>query len=204
MLKQYIGDFNRIGKIDIDVSRFLVQFGHQKTAQHCAEVAAKAKELAHRFNSNPIKAEQAGHLHDISAIIPNEIRIEVAQSQKIEVLAEEIQCPMIIHQKLSVVLAKKAFGIKDKEVLSAIGCHTTLKAKATKLDKVLFLADKIAWDQGGAPPYIDNVNNAMEISLDAAVLEFLNYLWGRRDQLQVIHPWFVEARKYLYQNLRQT
>lgn len=37
-------------------------------------------------------AEQAGYLHDISAVLPNEKRIEFVCSQMVEVLAEEMQC----------------------------------------------------------------------------------------------------------------
>ena len=73
-------------------SVFFSLFEHQKTAEHCAAVALKAEELAERFDSYPAKAEQAGYLHDISAVIPNEKRIEFACSQMVEVLAEEMQC----------------------------------------------------------------------------------------------------------------
>jgi predicted HD superfamily hydrolase involved in NAD metabolism len=187
------------GEISEDVPRFLNLFEHQKTAEHCAAVALKAKKLAQRFNSDPVKAEQAGYLHDISVVIPNEKRVEFARNQMMALLAEEKQCPMIMHQKLSVVVARVTFGVTDSEILSAIGCHTTLRAKATCLDKVVFLADKIAWDQAGKPPYLGKVVKAMDTSLDAAILEYLNYLWERRAQLQVVHPWFIEAREELVQ-----
>jgi len=104
---------------------------------------------------------------------------------------------MIIHQKLSVVLARDIFYVTDTGILSAIGCHTTLKASASRLDKVVFLADKIAWDQDGKPPYIKKVTAALEESLDAGVRVYLNYLWERRDQLLVIHPWLIEAHEEL-------
>ena len=197
MLDHYVGDYKSAGKIGEDVPRFLARFGHQKTAEHCSAVASKAKELAERFNSDSSKAEQAGYLHDISAVIPIEKRIDFAKSRSVEILAEEIQYPLIIHQKLSVVLAREAFDVTDHEILSAIGCHTTLKARPALLDKVVFLADKIAWDQDGSPAYFSNVIKAMDESLDVAVFEYLNYLWERRSQLKVIHPWLIEAREYL-------
>jgi predicted HD superfamily hydrolase involved in NAD metabolism len=196
MLNYYIGDFKATGKTEEDVPRFLISLGHQKTAEHCFAVATKAKELAERFGCNLPKAEQAGYLHDISAIIPNEKRIDFAQSQSVKILAEEIQHPMVIHQKLSVILAREVFGVTDNEVLGAIGCHTTLRADPTLLDKVVFLADKIAWDHDGKPPYISKINDAMEKSLDAAVMEYIMYLWERRSQLKVVHPWLVEAHEY--------
>ena len=199
MLNQYIGNFKTTGKIINDVPYFLELSGYSKTAKHCADVACKAKELAEKFGSDPFKAEQAGYLHDISAVVPNEKRIEFAQNQYVEVLDEEFQYPMIIHQKLSVVFANKVFGVTDKEILSAIGCHTTLKASPSLLDKVVFLADKIAWDQDGSPPYLAKIITAMSESLDNAVLEYLNYLWEKRNQLRVIHPWLIEAREFLMQ-----
>ncbi len=200
MLKNYMAEFNRTGVIAKDVPGYLELLGYPKTAEHCAAVAAKAKVLAEMFNCDPHKAEQAGYLHDISAVIPNDKRIDFAHDQMVDILAEEAKFPMIIHQKLSVVLAKEIFDVSDNEILSAVGCHTTLKASASRLDKVVFLADKIAWDQDGKPPYINNITTALEKSLDAGVWVYLNYLWGRRDQLRVIHPWLIEARKDLLQN----
>ena len=199
MFLHHIDAFITTGNLAEDVSRFFDRFEHQHTAKHCAAVALKAKELAESLASDPAKAEQAGYLHDISAVIPNEKRVEFALRQKIEVLVAERKCPMILHQKLSVVIARDLFGIADREILSAIGCHTTLKSKATLLDKVVFLADKIAWDQAGQPPYLSKVIEALDESIDAAVLEYLNYLWARRAQLQVVHPWFIAAHEELLQ-----
>ncbi|MFC1997613.1 bis(5'-nucleosyl)-tetraphosphatase (symmetrical) YqeK [Chloroflexota bacterium] len=197
MLEDYIIKFNRTGVIAEDVPRYLGLMGYPKTAKHCTAVAAKASLLAGKFGSNPYKAEQAGYLHDISAVIPNQARIEFARSRDVDILAEEEQFPMIIHQKLSEILAREVFDISDNGVLSAIGCHTTLKAGASRLDKVVFLADKIAWDQEGSPPYSNSVIEAFEVSLDAAVLAYINYLWDRRTQLRVVHPWLIEARNDL-------
>jgi len=197
MILHRIDEFTPTGNVSEDVFQFFSLFEHQKTAEHCALVARKAKELSQRFDSDSTKAEQAGYLHDVSAVIPNEKRIEYAHSHMVEVLEAEIQSPMIIHQKLSVVVARDIFDVTDHDILSAIGCHTTLKAKAALLDKVVFLADKIAWDQAGKPPYLDDVVKAMAVSIDAAILEYLNYLWEQREQLQVVHPWFIEAREDL-------
>ena len=194
---------NRTGNIAEDVPRYLALYDRQDTAEHCTAVAANAKELAEKFGSDPDRAEQAGFLHDISAVIPIEERIDFALSRGVEVLPAEEQSPMILHQKLSVVVAKEIFNITDNELLSAIGCHSTLKAKASLLDKVVFLADKTSWDRGGKPPYLSKVTTALEVSLDAAVLEYMNYLWEQRSQLQIIHPWFVEAREELLQGTVQ-
>jgi predicted HD superfamily hydrolase involved in NAD metabolism len=184
-----------VGNIGQDTPAFLAHHGYPKTAGHCRRVAATAKRLATQFGVDPSQAETAGWLHDISVVFPNSQRIQVAHDLAVEVLPEEASAPMIIHQKLSAVMAREMFGVTDEAVLSAIGCHTTLKPDATPLDKALFVADKIEWDQPGQPPYLASIQAAVAESLDQAALCYLDYLWQRRDTLPVIHPWFVAAYK---------
>ena len=200
MIKRYMCNFKATGAIVFDVPAFLMNFNCQTTAEHCTPVACKAKELATKFGCDPIKAENAAYLHDISAVVPVAKRVEFAEDQGIEILPEERRFPMIIHQKLSVVFAKKIFNVTDKQMLSAIGCHTTLKAEPSLLDKIVFIADKIKWDQEGIPPYLDKVERAMNHSLDSAVLAYLHHLWDSRHQLKIIHPWLVEALDFLKQH----
>jgi HD superfamily phosphohydrolase YqeK len=108
-------------------------------------------------------------------------------------MPEEEIAPMILHQKLSGVLAHQIFGIEDEAIRQAVTCHTTLRAGATPLDKVVFVADKVAWDQSGTPPYHKALLEALTHSLDAAALCYLRYLWERRETLLVVHPWMTEA-----------
>jgi len=125
--------------------------------------------------------------------LPDGDRVAAAQAFGVDVLPEEAAFPMILHQKLSAVLARGLFGERNDAVLSAIGCHTTLKVGASTLDTVVFVADKIAWDQPGIPPYRDALLGALAHSLDAAAFVYLHFLWERRATLGVIHPWFVAA-----------
>ncbi len=181
------------GNLRTDMAAFLTTRGFPKTAGHCAAVAAEARRLAGRFGEDPARAEAAGLLHDISAPIPDAERIATAEAWGLTVLAEERAYPMIVHQKLSAVIAGETFGVADPGVLSAIGCHTTLKAGASRLDKVVFVADKIAWDQPGDPPYLADILAAVERSLDAAAFCYLDHLYQRRATLRVIHPWMLVA-----------
>ena len=145
------------------------------------------------FGADPKGAEYAGYLHDISAVFPNDIRISIARQLGIEVLPEEEIFPMIIHQKLSKAMAKDLFEISNLEILNAVGCHTTLRRQATLLDKVLFVADKIEWDQSGKPPYLKEILGGIQKSLTRASYAYIHYLWQRRDKLRVVHPWLKDA-----------
>jgi predicted HD superfamily hydrolase involved in NAD metabolism len=186
------------GNLRTDLAAFLTGRGFSKTAGHCAAVAAEAGRLAARYGEDPARAEAGGLLHDISAPIPDAERVATAEAWGLDVLAEERAYPMILHQKLSAVIAREAFGVTDAGVLSAIGCHTTLKAGASRLDKVIFVADKIAWDQPGEPPYLVEILAAVERSLDAAAFCYLDYLYERRATLRVAHPWMLAAWEELW------
>ncbi len=181
------------GVIQQDAPAFLIHHGASSTAYHVRDVAMAAARIAGQFEVDPQRAEIGGWLHDISTVIPNEDRMGRAREWGIEVLTEEEQFPMILHQKLSVVMARELFGVKDEGILSAIGCHTTLKRDATVLDKVVFIADKIAWDQPGAAPFLGELQGALMVSLDAGCKVYLRWLWDQREKLRCVHPWFVEA-----------
>ena len=203
LLNTFTHSFIPTGHLRRDVATFLALHSCAGTAGHVVHVAAEAKRLAERFGASAEAAEVAGLLHDISAVIPNEERIVAAHTFGIEVLPEEATFPMIIHQKLSVVLARDLFGVTQPELLSAIGCHTTLKADASLLDKVVFVADKIKWDQTGEPPYLAELLRALDRSLDHAAFCYLDYLWQRRTTLRVVHPWLVAAHQQLEEQLDQ-
>ena len=185
------------GQVQNDVISFLALHGLQHTARHSSLVAVEAKKLAKQFNEDEEAAAAAGWLHDVSAIFPNEERIAVAKALDIELLAEEEAFPLIIHQRISEVMATDIFGITNRAILSAVGCHTTLKKDATTFDKALFVADKIRWDQDGEPPYLEKLMKALQVSLDMAALSYLEYMWQRRHELAVVHPWLKEAYEQL-------
>jgi len=198
-LKDYaIGLDLRMGRdftLDQAVQRFLTYHACPGTLTHCGAVAAEARRLAARYSADEERAEQAGWLHDVSAVVPGGDRLALARALPLEVLPEETALPMLLHQKLSGVLAQEFFGMQDSGVLSAIICHTTLKPDASLLDKVGFLADKIAWDGQGRPSYWDAVFSGLETCLDAGVCAYFAYLWQKRDV--VPHPWFVAASRQL-------
>jgi predicted HD superfamily hydrolase involved in NAD metabolism len=181
------------GVLSEDMTAFLIDRGCPKTAEHSRRVVAEARRLAQRFGEDQDRAEQAGWLHDISAVFPAGQRLEAARELGVEVLPEEAAYPMILHQKLSVVVARRVFGVTDPGVLSAIGCHTTLKAGASRLDLVVFVADKLEWDSPDAPPYRQAVLAGLECSLERGAFAYLDYLWKQRQSLPVLHPWMVAA-----------
>jgi len=176
------------GDIETDALSFLRFHECPKTADHVNAVADEAGRLAERFDVDVASARIGGFLHDISAVIPNRQRVEMADKWNIALLPEERDFAMITHQKLSGGIAQHIFDVQDNAILSAITCHTTLKANYSDLDLVVFVADKIAWDQVGNPPYIDDLLSALDKSLAHGTFVYLQYLYDMRDKLRLWHP----------------
>jgi predicted HD superfamily hydrolase involved in NAD metabolism len=185
------------GDMPKDVRTLFLKWDLSHTLEHCMRVSREAHQLARRFSINADEALVAGLLHDISDIVPISEMVALAEALKLDVLPEERVFPPILHQRLSAEMAREIFRIDNRAVLSAIGCHTTLKKGASSLDKVVFLADKTQWDQPSTSPLRDAIQICLDKSLDAAALCYLNYLWERRSDLGIIHPWMREAREEL-------
>lgn len=174
------------------VGAFLLAFGKADTLAHVAGVARAARQLAGPDGQAMANlAEQAGWLHDISAVIPNSARLETARQWGLSILPEEEAFPMLLHQGLAAFMARRWFGVWDEGVLSAIGCHTTLRAGASRLDQIVFIADKLAWDQPGAPPYLEGIKTGLARSLEAAALAYLTYL--EENLTRPLHSWAQAA-----------
>ena len=178
-----------------EIKQYLVSKNCEKTYYHCMEVGEYAYQLGEKYLTSPEKVSIAGYLHDISAIYPNNQRISVAQKYGIELNEAEMAIPMIIHQKISKSIAKMDFGIEDNEILSAIECHTTLKKNYSDIDLVLFVADKIKWDQEGKPPYLDGLLQALNCSLENAAYFYIDYIL--KHDIKVVHPWLWDAYNQL-------
>lgn len=197
LIARLTGGLGLTGVVGQDVPLFLIHHGCPNTAMHSARVAHESERIAAATGVDPDSAETAGWLHDVSAVFPQPERARVARALGLAVLPEEDAYPMIVHQKLSAVLAREVFGVRDPAVLSAVGCHTTLRPGAGPLDKVLFVADKIEWDQPGVPPYREEMLQALRESLDRAAAVYLHALWQRCNVLPVVHPWMAAAHSEL-------
>mgnify|MGYP001102186671 CR=1 FL=1 len=118
---------------------------------HILQTRYNAITLAKRFGCDPEQAASAALLHDLGRLVPAHEYLDLAETFNLEILPEEKQFPDLLHQKLSRVIAVETFNITDKEVLNAVACHTTLRPNAARLDKILFLADKLAAVPGKQP-----------------------------------------------------
>lgn len=164
----------------------------ENTLRHVEEVANTAIWLAKIYNLDIVKVKLAALLHDISAIMTPQEMYELAIARGFEIDASEEKYHFLLHQKISKIIAREDFGISDPDILDAIECHTTLKKNASMYDKVIFIADKISWDQKGVPPYFDALKSKVVESLDEACYFYLKYQFDN-NLLLMPHQWILEA-----------
>ena len=164
----------------------------ENTLRHVEEVAETAVWLAEIYKLDVAKVRLAALLHDISAIMNPQEMYEIAKARDLEIDPAEEKYPFLLHQRISRIIAQEEFAIEEKEILDAIECHTTLKKNASMYDKVIFIADKISWDQKGLPPYYDELKRKVVASLDDACYFYIKYQFDN-NLLLMPHQWIKEA-----------
>lgn len=168
----------------------------ENTLKHVEEVSETAVWLAKIYDLDISKVRLAALLHDISAIMTPQEMYETAKSRNMKIDPAEEKYHFLLHQRISKIIAEERFGIDDAEILSAVECHTTLKKKAGMYDKVIFIADKISWDQKDLPPYYDILKSKAAESLDDACYFFIKYQFDN-GLLLMPHRWLNEAYEEL-------
>ena len=117
---------------------------------------------------------------------------EKAKARNLEIDPAEEKFHFLLHQRISKIIAREYFDINDQDILDAIECHTTLKKNAGMYDKVIFIADKISWDQKDVPPYYDLLKSKAMESLDEACYFYIKYQF-ENSLLLMPHQWIKEA-----------
>ena len=188
---------NYTGDLKADVQSLLELYAKPKRAfGHAKAVAEMNIKIAGQYNLDKNICETCGYLHDISAVIsPNNMFMSATKNNWF-IDEAEIKFPILLHQRVSKVIARDSFNITDERILSAIEHHTTLKANPSDYDMALFIADKLAWDQDGDAPFFAIVSDALKQSLEMASLAYMDYIVENK---MILHPhrWFEEGRDFL-------
>ena len=147
--------------------------------EHTLGVMYTAEALAMRYGVDMNKAAVAGLLHDCAKCIPNNQKIKLCKKHDIEISEMEKKNPSLLHAKLGAYMAKKAYGVTDEEILSAIRWHTTGKADMTILDIIIYMADYIEPNRDKAP----NLKEIRKLCFDNIELALYEVLKGTLEYL---------------------
>lgn len=199
-LNRWKYDYLRIprfsGKLEEDVRNLLLSNGKDKTLAHVLAVASANGQIAGRYGLDREICIACGLLHDISAILRPADMLSHAQGEGLSVDESEERFPFLLHQRFARMLSEDLFGIQEMRILSAVECHSTLKANPSVYDMSLFVADKLSWDKEGRPPYFQVVSTALDCTLEAASLAYMDYIVDNK-MILLPHRWFSQGRESL-------
>lgn len=99
-----------------------------------------AVELARRWGADPVDAERAALLHDITKALDGHLQLDLCRAYGVELDEFSLQYPKTLHALTGSLVAERVFG-ENKAVVDAICCHTTGKAAMNMLEIILYVAD---------------------------------------------------------------
>lgn len=149
--------------------------------EHSVRTAWTAEKMCALYGLEPKIGYLAGIAHDMcKEFSTDEVLKLVSEDQKPVSLLEQNR-PGLLHGRAAAVLIQTKFGVKDRNVVSAIANHTFAAAGSSDLGKILFAADKI---EPGRPQSTDEYRkNLFSKSLDELTLcvlkENIDYLEKR-------------------------
>ncbi|HYM16322.1 MAG TPA: bis(5'-nucleosyl)-tetraphosphatase (symmetrical) YqeK [Dehalococcoidia bacterium] len=168
-------------------------------AEHVMRVVDEAQRLAETHNIDREAARIAALGHDLLRAHSHERLLHIAAEQGYALDAVDRMEPILLHGPLAVPLLREQYKVLDAEVLGAIAYHTTAHAGMTRLQKLIFLSDKIEpVKRDRAPARIDRVIELAQSDLDAAMQAYLDYhVLYAIETGWPLHPNTVAARNEL-------
>ncbi|MBE5782476.1 MAG: nicotinate (nicotinamide) nucleotide adenylyltransferase [Clostridiales bacterium] len=140
--------------------------------KHTLGVRKEAVRLA-RIHHLPLqKAALAGLLHDCAKGMPLPVLSQIAREHHLVADEEMLSSGAMLHGPVGAHVARSRFGIRDEEVLHAIGSHTIGRPGMSLLEICIFVADAT---EEGREDYdgLAKIRELAEISLPAAALQSL-------------------------------
>lgn len=180
-----------IEKIKEDLKNSLSEFRFE----HSILVADEAKKLALHYNLNPEKAYIAGLVHDIAKEFDDAENNNWIKKYNLlgDVFSHEYK--NVIHANIGAVVVKDLYSL-DNEICNAICYHAIGNVPMSGLDKVVFIADKIA--RKTTTPLIEELKILAYQDLDKALELYLKNQINKLESRGLkMHPISLKLLEYL-------
>lgn len=168
LLKGLYGQSPRIPQAAIWLDRLFEALSVKRFA-HTLAVAHTARELALLHGEDPMKAETAALLHDCAKCMPLKDMQRIARAHHLTEDDSLTQSGALLHAPVGADVAQREYGVTDPDLLGTIRCHTTGRPGMTKLDMIVYLADKIEPTRESYP-LLEQVRALSRLSLPQAMI----------------------------------
>ena len=110
---------------------------------HTLGVAETAQRLAPQCGVDPMRARLAGLLHDCAKSMPLDQMRALVSAHMPDLDKEELDTRAILHAPAGMVVAQDSFGVRDRQILSAIRKHTVGDGQMSAMDALIYVSDFI-------------------------------------------------------------
>ena len=179
------------------VDKLFLALSHDRFA-HSLNVCLCARELAKCHGVNEAQATLSALLHDCAKCIPKHEMAALAMQHNLTSDPTLLSSPSLLHSLAGEYLAKVEYHIRDEAVLAAIACHTVGRKNMSRLDQVIYLADKI---EASRDPYegLDALRLLAKTDLSKAVMVSLkSTIKHLKAKDKPIHPAIFETLSFLH------
>jgi predicted HD superfamily hydrolase involved in NAD metabolism len=171
--------------------------------QHILGVESMSVDLARHHDLDPVKAGQAGLLHDLAKFFKPKKLLQMAEAEGIEIDDICAGHPHLLHADVSAIVAQAEFGITDEAILDAIRNHTLGRPEMSDLSCVVFIADALEPNRGDTPELnalrqlsYQNLHKSVQQTCDYSLKYLLNTSCP-------IHPRTVLTRNWALQKVKE-
>lgn len=166
--------------------------------RHTLGVAHTSACMAMRYGADMDEAYLAGLMHDIAKHLDANDMLKMAKKYKLKLSAFEKENPFILHGPVGAYIARKEYGIENKDIFNAITNHTTGRPGMSLLEKIVFIADYIECGRDQA----ENLQIVRELAfkdIDACLVKILtdtlSYL--AKSEMPVDEKTEITAKAYI-------
>jgi predicted HD superfamily hydrolase involved in NAD metabolism len=163
--------------------------------KHTLGTVKTAESLAARHGVSEEKARLAALLHDAAKGFTLDAMVRYVRRNRLTIPVKERiirENPELLHGFISADIARKKFGVRDRDILEAIAYHTIGRKNMSRLAKIIYLADATAPDR--RYPALAMLRAASRRDLDAAFqLTLAHKIAYVLKNKQWLHPGAVEA-----------
>lgn len=162
--------------------------------QHIEAVQQTSIALARRWGLDETAAGLAAQAHDICRTVSGPDLIAQARSLRLAVTPIEEAFPVFLHGPVGAETVRRRYGVSDQAVLDPIRYHTMGRAGMSRLEQVLFLADKLDPAKRDRYPYFAAVLHLAHEDLDAAMLHFVTHqIQAFLAAASLVHPGMLDT-----------
>lgn len=144
-------------------------------AEHVIRVVAEAGRLAVIHGVDGHAATIAALGHDLLRAHSDERLLTIAAEQGYALDPADALEPILLHGPLAVPILQERYNVLDGDVLGSVAFHTTANEGMTRLQQLIFIADKIEPHKLERHPRVRRVAELAEDDLVGAMREYLDY-----------------------------